>query len=115
MAKGLRVLVTSKSGSSLSVLRKRLPPAIQDLCVDISISESRGQQQLQQTEEKLSFMVSQEGHNQRCLELDKLSNEISSEISQIDKSLQSIALKQQNKLRNQMCKKVLENSLPSSF
>jgi len=55
---GKRVLVTSKGAPALSVLRERLPPCVQELCVDVSMSESAGMRQLQQTVERLANKVS---------------------------------------------------------
>eukprot|EP00978_Attheya_sp_CCMP212_P014159 scaffold35967_cov52-Attheya_sp.AAC.1 len=57
LAQGRRVLVTSKGAPALSVLRHRLPPCIQQLCVDVSMSESEGKQQLQQTVERLADTI----------------------------------------------------------
>lgn len=54
---GKRVLVTSKNSSALSVLRKRLPKTIQELCVDVSSSELDGMRHLQQTVEKLAMRI----------------------------------------------------------
>ena len=39
LAQGKRVLVTSKGAPALSVLRKRLPPCMQELVVDVTVSE----------------------------------------------------------------------------
>ena len=54
---GKRVLVTSKGAPALAVLRDRLPPTLQELCVDVSMSESMGMRQLQQTVERLANRV----------------------------------------------------------
>lgn len=54
LCQGKRVLVTSKNASALSVLRNRLPVTVQELCVDVSMSESTGVRQLQLTVERLS-------------------------------------------------------------
>jgi Uncharacterized conserved protein (DUF2075) len=59
LSAGRRVLVTSKNASSLSVIRNRLPRLIQELCVDVSNSESNGVRQLQQTVERLSHRLTQ--------------------------------------------------------
>jgi Uncharacterized conserved protein (DUF2075) len=59
LSAGRRVLVTSKNASSLSVIRNRLPRLIQELCVDVSNSESNGVRQLQQTVERLSHRLAQ--------------------------------------------------------
>jgi hypothetical protein len=58
LCQGKRVLVTSKNQSALSVLRSRLPQSVQELCVDVSKSESSGMRQLQQTVERLANRVS---------------------------------------------------------
>jgi uncharacterized membrane protein YqjE len=52
------VLVTSKNSPALSVLRGRLPKSVQELCVDVSMSESSGMRQLQKTVERLANRVS---------------------------------------------------------
>ena len=58
LCQGKRVLVTSKGASALSVLRERLPACVQQLCVDVSMRESVGMRQLQQTVERLANKVS---------------------------------------------------------
>ena len=58
LCQGKRVLVTSKGAPALSVLRERLPKCVQELCVDVSMSESTGMRQLQQTVERLADRVS---------------------------------------------------------
>uniref|UniRef100_A0A7S3KYB6 Uncharacterized protein n=1 Tax=Amphora coffeiformis TaxID=265554 RepID=A0A7S3KYB6_9STRA len=58
LCQGKRVLVTSKNAHALGVLRERLPVAVRDLCVDISMSELSGMRQLQQTVERLANRVS---------------------------------------------------------
>jgi hypothetical protein len=58
LCQGKRVLVTSKGAPALSVLRERLPPCVQELVVDVSMSESVGMRQLQQTVERLANKVS---------------------------------------------------------
>jgi hypothetical protein len=58
LSQGKRVLVTSKGAPALSVLRERLPRCVQELCVDVSMSESAGMRQLQQTVERLANKVS---------------------------------------------------------
>lgn len=57
LCQGKRVLVTSKGAPALSVLRERLPDCVQELCVDVSKSESSGMRQLQQTVERLANKV----------------------------------------------------------
>ena len=52
------MLVTSKNSPALSVLRGRLPRSVQELCVDVSMSESSGMRQLQKTVERLANRVS---------------------------------------------------------
>jgi hypothetical protein len=69
---GKRVLVTSKNASALSVLRNRLPEVVQELCVDLSLSESAGVRQLQVTVERLSNRLTSsncEMNQQKCLYL----------------------------------------------
>jgi hypothetical protein len=69
---GKRVLVTSKNASALSVLRNRLPEVVQELCVDLSLSESTGVRQLQVTVERLSNRLTSsncEMNQQKCLYL----------------------------------------------
>jgi len=51
------VLVTSKNAPALSVLRDRLPECVQDLCVDVSMSELSGMRHLQKTAERLANRV----------------------------------------------------------
>lgn len=58
LCRGKRVLVTSKNANALNVLRGRLPQSVQDLCVDVSMSELQGMRQLQQTVERLATRVS---------------------------------------------------------
>jgi len=58
LCEGKRVLVTSKNANALSVLRSRLPQSVRELVVDVSMSESQGMRQLQQTVERLSIRVS---------------------------------------------------------
>jgi hypothetical protein len=58
LSQGKRVLVTSKNGPALSVLRTRLPQSVAEHCVDVSMSENAGMRQLQMTVERLSNSVS---------------------------------------------------------
>jgi KaiC/GvpD/RAD55 family RecA-like ATPase len=58
LCRGMRVLVTSKNASALSVIRDRLPGTVHDLCVDVSASELTGMRQLQQTVERLANRIS---------------------------------------------------------
>ncbi|CAB9500882.1 Uncharacterized ATP-dependent helicase MG140 [Seminavis robusta] len=58
LCQGKRVLVTSKSAPALAVIRERLPKCVQDLVVDVSMSELAGMRQLQQTVERLANRVS---------------------------------------------------------
>ena len=57
LCQGKRVLVTSKNSPALRVLRYRLPKTVQELCVDVSSSESEGMRHLQQTVEKLAIRI----------------------------------------------------------
>lgn len=52
------IFVNSKAAPALSVIRSRLPKCVQDLCVDVSMSELAGMRQLQQTVERLANRVS---------------------------------------------------------
>lgn len=58
LSQGKRVLVTSKNGPALSVIRNRLPKIVAELCVDVSMSELKGMRQLQRTVERLADRVS---------------------------------------------------------
>lgn len=72
LCQGKRVLITSKAAPALSVIRSRLPKNVQDLCVDVSLSELAGMRQLQQTVERLANRVSCVSTNvetEKCLML----------------------------------------------
>ena len=69
LCQGKRVLVTSKGAPALSVLRSRLPEALQSLCVDVSMSESSGLRQLQTTVERLVDKVAMTTANKERHEL----------------------------------------------
>jgi hypothetical protein len=58
LCQGKRVLVTSKNANALNVLRNRMPKSVQELCVDVTMSELQGMRQLQQTVERLAMRVS---------------------------------------------------------
>jgi hypothetical protein len=86
------VLVTSKNAPALSVVRNRLPPSIQDLCVDVSMSELSGMRQLQQTVERLANRVSCVGTSsglqaEKCCFLRGQIKHLEQEISEVDGKL----------------------------
>lgn len=87
LAQGKRVLVTSKGAPALSVLRERLPKSVQDLCVDVSRSESTGMRQLQQTVERLADRISciNAGiQEEQCSLLKRSISELERELNDID-------------------------------
>jgi hypothetical protein len=72
LCQGKRVLVTSNKSPALSVLRHRLPSCVQELCVDVSMSESEGMRHLQQAVERLAMRIASvnaEMENQKYLYL----------------------------------------------
>lgn len=58
LAQGKRVLVTSKGEQALTVLREKLPEAVQHLTVSILTSERDGLKQLEQSVSKISTEIS---------------------------------------------------------
>jgi hypothetical protein len=87
---GKRVLVTSKGAPALSVLRERLPKCVQDLCVDVSMSESAGMRQLQQTVERLAdriSCVSSSAQEEQCRLVQRAIRELENELDDIDGQL----------------------------
>jgi superfamily I DNA and/or RNA helicase len=58
LAQGKRVLVTSKGEPALSVLREKLPKAVQNLTVSLLTSERDGLKQLEQSVSKISTEIS---------------------------------------------------------
>mmetsp|Transcript_19947 Transcript_19947/g.57299 ORF Transcript_19947/g.57299 Transcript_19947/m.57299 type:complete len:1755 (+) Transcript_19947:297-5561(+) len=90
LAQGKRVLVTSKGAPALSVLRKRLPPCMQELVVDVTVSEAEGMQQLQQTVERLAEKVSRGiDKSELCQSLSQNIKTIETGIAAIDAKLES--------------------------
>jgi len=90
LCQGKRVLVTSKGAPALSVLRERLPKCVQELCVDVSLSESAGMRQLQQTVERLADRVScvDTGVQQeQCRLIQRTIRELEGELEDIDQQL----------------------------
>ena len=90
LCQGKRVLVTSKGAPALSVLRERLPKCVQELCVDVSMSESAGMRQLQQTVERLADRVSciDTGiQEQQCQLIQHTIRELEAELEDIDEKL----------------------------
>ena len=91
LSQGKRVLVTSKGAPALSVLRHRLPPCVRELCVDVSMSESQGMRQLQQTVEHLADRISglnNDVHKERCLVLQRKIDTLEGEVRSIDTKLE---------------------------
>ena len=90
LCQGKRVLVTSKNAHALGVLRERLPVAVRDLCVDISMSELSGMRQLQQTVERLAnrvSMVCSDLETQKCDFLRDKIRQLESDIDAIDEQI----------------------------
>ena len=90
LCQGKRVLVTSKGAPALSVLRERLPKCVQELCVDVSMSESAGMRQLQQTVERLADRVScvDTGiQHEQCRLIQRTIRELEGELEDIDRLL----------------------------
>eukprot|EP00934_Nitzschia_sp_Nitz4_P006196 Nitzschia sp. Nitz4//scaffold90_size81538//26232//31277//NITZ4_005317-RA/size81538-processed-gene-0.34-mRNA-1//1//CDS//3329560005//6186//frame0 len=90
LSQGKRVLVTSKGAPALSVLRERLPACVQELCVDVSMSESTGMRQLQQTVERLAnkvAWVNTEREVRRSEALQTNIGELETELKEIDARL----------------------------
>lgn len=89
------MLVTSKNAPALSVLRSRLPSAVQEVCVDVSLSELAGMRQLQQTVERLANRVAAcdaviEG--QRYNYLEKTIEEHKAELALLDAKISQYSL-----------------------
>lgn len=90
LCQGKRVLVTSKGAPALSVLRTRLPTCVQELCVDVSLSELAGMRQLQKTVERLAnrvSAVSSELESEKCQLLVKNIEALEKERVEIDNEL----------------------------
>jgi len=101
LAQGKRVLVTSKGSSALSVLRERIPASVRTLCVDLSMSESKGKQQLQQTIEFLCERVaSGSGEKEIVKEIEDSIGKLQAEICGIDSRLNDSAERQREFLRS---------------
>lgn len=90
LCEGKRVLVTSKNANALSVLRNRLPLSIRELVVDVSMSESQGMRQLQQTVERLAVRVSVASTDieseKRCL-LQRSIDDLDAKLQEIDEKI----------------------------
>eukprot|EP00562_Extubocellulus_spinifer_P002067 CAMPEP_0178481756 /NCGR_PEP_ID=MMETSP0696-20121128/6379_1 /TAXON_ID=265572 /ORGANISM="Extubocellulus spinifer, Strain CCMP396" /LENGTH=1859 /DNA_ID=CAMNT_0020109245 /DNA_START=170 /DNA_END=5749 /DNA_ORIENTATION=+ len=90
LAQGKRVLVTSKGGPALAVLRQRLPECMQELCVDVTVSEAAGMQQLQQTVERLADRVSRGiDKTELCISLANNIKTLEADIAATDVKLES--------------------------
>jgi hypothetical protein len=90
LCQGKRVLVTSKGAPALSVLRERLPKCVQEVCVDVSMSESVGMRQLQQTVERLADRVScidTDIQTEQCRLIQRTIRELEGELEDIDRQL----------------------------
>lgn len=99
LCQGKRVLVTSKNAPALSVLRDRLPSSVQELCVDVSKSESSGLRQLRQTVERLANRISAasvEIESQKTELLKTNIDELEDRLGSIDSSIRS----QSDRVRN---------------
>lgn len=87
------MLVTSKNAPALSVLRKRLPAAVQELVVDVSMSELNGMRQLQQTVERLANRVasaSSDAETQKHIYLQQNIDEHERELRRIDSRIREL-------------------------
>eukprot|EP00531_Pseudo-nitzschia_arenysensis_P016661 CAMPEP_0116144318 /NCGR_PEP_ID=MMETSP0329-20121206/15943_1 /TAXON_ID=697910 /ORGANISM="Pseudo-nitzschia arenysensis, Strain B593" /LENGTH=1577 /DNA_ID=CAMNT_0003639743 /DNA_START=59 /DNA_END=4792 /DNA_ORIENTATION=- len=90
LCEGKRVLVTSKNANALSVLRGRLPQSIRELVVDVSMSESQGMRQLQQTVERLAVRVSVASadiETEKCSLLQRSIDQLDIKLQEIDKKM----------------------------
>jgi len=90
LCEGKRVLVTSKNANALSVLRSRLPPCVRELVVDVSMSESQGMRQLQQTVERLAVRVSVASvdiETEKCCLLQRAIDDLDKKLQDIDKKM----------------------------
>ena len=88
LARGRRVLVTSKGAPALSVLGGRLPDCVRELCVDATASEAEGMQQLQRTVERLAERVAA-GTDRAglCSSLEEELGRVGEEVERIDRWL----------------------------
>ncbi|CAJ1931682.1 unnamed protein product [Cylindrotheca closterium] len=92
LCQGKRVLVTSKNAPALSVLRERLPSSVQELCVDVSKSESSGLRQLRQTVERLANRISAASVEIECQKAELLKtniDELEARLESIDSSIRT--------------------------
>lgn len=99
LCQGKRVLVTSKNANALNVLRGRLPKSIQELCVDVTMSELQGMRQLQQTVERLAIRVSAAStdvESEKCRLLQRSIEDLEQQLQDIDQNL----TKQSERLRH---------------
>jgi hypothetical protein len=90
LCQGKRVLVTSKNANALNVLRDRLPKSIQELCVDVTMSELQGMHQLQQTVERLAIRVSatsSDVESKKCRLLHRSIKELEAQLTDLDERL----------------------------
>jgi len=90
LCEGKRVLVTSKNANALSVLRSRLPQSVRELVVDVSMSESQGMRQLQQTVERLAVRVSVAStdiETEKCCLLQRAIDDLEIKLEEIDSKM----------------------------
>jgi len=90
LCKGKRVLVTSKNANALTVLRSRLPQSVRELVVDVSMSESQGMRQLQQTVERLAVRVSVASTDieaEKCSLLQRSIDQLDTKLHEIDQKM----------------------------
>ena len=114
LCQGKRVLVTSKGAPALSVLRERLPQCVQELCVDVSKSESSGMRQLQQTVERLAnkvAWVNSEREFNKSQALEQTIQELESELQSIDQKLGANATEKRELAQTQQGQELFESAL----
>lgn len=114
LCQGKRVLVTSKGAPALSVLRERLPECVQELCVDVSRSESSGMRQLQQTVERLAnkvAWVNTDRELNKAKALQENIQELEEELCAIDKRLELHAQRRREMVQSQKGQEFFEHGL----
>jgi hypothetical protein len=113
LCQGKRVLVTSKNSNALNVLRGRLPKSIQELCVDVTMSELQGMRQLQQTVERLAIRVSAASadvESEKCGLLQRSIDDLEAQLEDIDHKLTSQSERVRNLLHQPDGIKLMEKS-----
>jgi AAA domain len=107
-------LVTSKGAPALGVLRERLPECVQELCVDVSKSESSGMRQLQQTVERLAnkvAWVNSEREFNKSQALEQTIQELENELQVIDEKLGANAKEKRELVQSQHGQDLFESAL----